>query len=210
MKMNQYLCKRIEFFRASIEKRVEEFGAQYTAFGLFGIINYPLFYIVWKYYGQTGYENFPLRLIAALLSALLLLENYWPKNLKRWLPVYWYVTLLFCLPFFFFFMLFMNGGGINVWLMSANTVLFWLGFLVEPVSYVFILSAGILVAWMTFLCFHVAHIFDFGIWKGVLAQLIASFIIATLFASKKHQFNKKNSTPCKLSQLLSPMKSAHL
>ena len=182
--------RRIETFRLLIEKKVEAFGSQYKGFAIFGILNYPSFYIIWKHYGQTGYENLSLRLSLSFLCIILLLNDFWPKRLKSWLPVYWYATLLLCLPFFFFFMLFMNNG-VNVWLMSSNTILFWLLFLVEPISYIFILTFGILLAWVAFLFFHPSPIFDFGKWWGVATQFIASFIVVAISARKRYEFNEK-------------------
>lgn len=190
MQVKERLWKQLETFRLSIEKKVEECGAQYWAFGLFGILNYPLFYLVWKYYDHTGYENLSLRFMATVLSALLLLKTYWPKILRPWLPVYWYFTLLFCLPFFFFFMLFMNGGN-SIWMMSANTILFWLGFLVEPLSYLLILGFGISSAYLAFLLTQPDFVFDIGRWWGVVLEFVASFIVASFFSRKKYQFDEK-------------------
>ena len=181
-RLTQKLCKQLESFRSSVEIRTRDFGSQYRSFGIFGLINYPLFYLIWRCYGQTGYENFSLRLSLTFVSLILLLTEYWPKTLKPWVPVYWYATLLLCLPFFFFFMTFMNGGG-GVWLMSANTVLFWLGFMVEPASYLFILCIGIFFAWVAYFFVSQNPIFGIEKWWGVGAEFFASFLVANFFST---------------------------
>lgn len=188
--MKHKLYRNLGLFRLCIEKKVEEFGPQYQAFGLFGVLNYPFFYIVWKYYNDTGYESFLLRITATSLSIALLLKNYWPNILKPWLPVYWYFTLLFCLPFFFFYMLFMNGGS-AIWLMSSNVVICWLLFIVDLTSCIFIVCAGILLACLIFLFSVPDFIFSVMKWWGVLFQYTFSFLLAAFFIQKKHQFNEK-------------------
>jgi len=182
--------RSLENLRTAIEKRVELFGAQYIAFGVFGILNYPIFYLIWFYYNTESYESLFLRSLATLLCLLLLLKNYWPKKLKSWLPVYWYFTLIFCLPFFFFFMLFKNHAS-NVWLMSSNTILFWLLLMVDWVSYVFVFSIGFILACIFYIITTPEFSFDIHEWWGIAAQFIASFIVVLFFAHKKQVFDKQ-------------------
>lgn len=192
--LRRITCKKLwtilENFRSRIEKRTEEFGAQYIAFGIFGILNYPLFYLIWIFYSNKSYESFTLRLSATFLCLLLLLKNYWPKKLKPWLPVYWYFTLLFCLPFFFFFMLFKNGST-NVWLMSSNTILFWLLLMVDWTAYIIIFTCGIIFAFLGYILTTPAYTFDVHQWWGIALQFIASFIVVIFFAHQKRQFDTK-------------------
>ena len=177
----------LEGIQVDVSNRVRDFGAQYIAFGVFGIINYPLFYFIWRIYDQKGYENFSLRLLATVLCAVLLLKNYWPNKLKKWLPVYWYFTLAFCLPFFFFFMLFKNGGE-NVWLMSSNTILFWLILMVDWASYFFLFSTGFLFAIICFILTTPGFVINFSKIWGIGAQFIASFVVVVFFANQKRKF----------------------
>jgi signal transduction histidine kinase len=177
-------------FRLTIEQRVENFGAAYIAFGIFGILNYPIFYLIWIYYNTHGYESFALRATATILSAILLLKNYWPKILRPWLPVYWYLTLMFCLPFFFFFMLFKNDGA-SVWLMSSNTILFWLILMVDWASYFGIFLTGFLLACFLYVLTTPGFILNLAEWWGVAAQFVASFIVVAFFAHSKQEFDQK-------------------
>jgi signal transduction histidine kinase len=175
---------------ASVENRVNNFGAQYIPFGIFGLINYPVFYLVWKHYNFQAYENLWLRLFAALICAALLLKNYWPGKLKQWFPLYWYFLLFFCLPFFFFFMLFKNNGA-NAWLMSSNTVLFWLLLMVDWISYVIIFLSGVILAYIVYLLTSPEIDANIFVWWGIAAQFIASFIVVVFFARNKQCFDKE-------------------
>lgn len=190
----QYFYQKLLNFTQSARKvitqRVEDFGAQYIAFGVFGVLNYPVFYLIWHYYDTRSYENLGLRLTASILCVILLLKNYWPKKIKPWFPIYWYFTLLFCLPFFFFFMLFKNNGA-SVWLMSSNTILFWLLLMVDWLSYIAIFSLGIGLAYLTYLLTTSDAAINIYIWWGVIAQFIASFIVVAFFAHSKQQFDRQ-------------------
>ncbi len=184
------LLSSIERFRQVIERRVEDFGAPYIAFGIFGILNYPIFYFIWIAYDRNGYESLAIRSTATILCGLLLVHNYWPKKLKLWLPVYWYFTLLFCIPFFFFFMVFKNSGSAT-WLMIANTIIFWLLIMVDWWDYVFLLFIGIFLAFIAYVFSVPEFHFNFEHWWGVYAQFIASFIVVAFFTRRKLQLDKQ-------------------
>jgi len=176
-------------FIDSINERVENFGIQYIAFGIFGILNYPIYYFIWLHLAHQSYESFSLRLTATLLCLLLLLKNYWPEKLKYWFPIYWLVTLCFCLPFFFFFMTLKNQGE-TVWLMAANTIVFWMILMVDWVIYIFIFFVGISAA---IVCYYLTsnEPINFGMYKGVIAELIGSFIVVAFFAENKLRLEKE-------------------
>ncbi len=73
-----------EKFLKFLDEKVEDFGAQYKTFGLFGVINYPASYFIMLYYIGTS-ENALVRLIAFLLCVPLIFTNYWPHKLKKYL-----------------------------------------------------------------------------------------------------------------------------
>ena len=67
-----------------------------------------LFYFIFKYGFHLPYENFTLRMIAALLCLSVLLKSRLSENLKRFFPVYWRIVMIFVLPFIFTVNLLMN------------------------------------------------------------------------------------------------------
>lgn len=165
-----------------VDKRVNNFGAQYIAFGIFGVLNYPIYYLIWTYSAKQSYESFTLRAIATLLCIPLVFRRYWPKNLRTWLPIYWYITLCYCLPFFFTYMLLKNNAS-DVWLMSTSTIFFWLVLLVDWASYIVILTLGILSACILF---HATSNFYVPIdYIGIFAQYAGAIIVVSIFAHNK-------------------------
>ncbi|MFA6036637.1 MAG: HAMP domain-containing sensor histidine kinase [Legionellales bacterium] len=93
---------------------------QFITVGILAAIGFPAFYFIWHNFPGDPYENLPLRLIAASAGLLLTFKNYWPKKLKPILPVYWYIFLLYIMPFFFTFMLLKNDASVT-W--QLNTLL---------------------------------------------------------------------------------------
>ncbi len=141
-----YLCNKIKRF---IDKRVEDFGAQYIAFGIFGFINYPASYFMWHNINTQAYESLPLRLVASFLCIPLALKSYWPNSLRTYLPVWWYFTILYSLPFFGTFMLLKNHASTN-WLMNAVIGLFLLVLIVDWISFAILMAIGMPIAWLVF------------------------------------------------------------
>jgi len=74
---------------------------QYIPLGTVGVVGFILYYFIWQYISGGQYHDIPLRVIGGLLCLLLALKNYWPEKLKLLLPIWWYITLLYCFPFFF-------------------------------------------------------------------------------------------------------------
>lgn len=181
-----YLAKELNGY---ISVKVEDFGAQYEIFGIFGLLNYPLYYIVWKFFSSQSYESLSLRIIATLLCLFLTLNKYWPKKLQIWLPTYWYVTLLFCLPFFFSFMLLKNHA-VDVWLMSTTIVLVLLMLLVDWLSFIILLTLGISFAWLSY---HFTSVVPFknDNFIGLLYQYLGSLAVVLLFARNKEKSGKE-------------------
>ena len=169
----------------AINKRAENFGIQYIAFGIFGLLNYPIYYLIWAYTGSHLYENLTLRLTATFLCFILLCKCFWPKKCLIWFGTYWYFTLLFCLPFFFTFMLLKNNA-VNVWLMSTTVVIFWLLLLVDLISYILILVSGIFIACLVYaLTKQPSSTISEHYYLGLSAQYIGAFMVITFFAYRK-------------------------
>ncbi len=183
------LCCLARKLNGNISIKVEDFGAQYEIFGIFGLLNYPLYYIVWKFFSNQSYESFSLRIVAALLCLFLTLNKYWPKKLQIWLPTYWYVTLLFCLPFFFSFMLLKNHA-VDIWLMSTTIVLVLLMLLVDWLSFIILLTLGVSLAWLSY---HFTSVIPFknDNFIGLMFQYLGSLAVVLLFARNKEKSSKE-------------------
>jgi hypothetical protein len=98
----------VELFKKLQHKIVhgaEESQYQYTIYGVFAFFGFVGFYFANPNILAPGqYENFYVRLVAIIVSFFLIIKSYWPNSLKKLLPVFWYLTLTYNLPFFFTFM----------------------------------------------------------------------------------------------------------
>ena len=65
--------------------------------GYLGFISHLAYYYTWVYWIPQPYDNFWLRLSCSLISVPLILIDYWPKKLTRYLEVYWHLFLIYVL-----------------------------------------------------------------------------------------------------------------
>lgn len=127
-------------------------GVQYSlpnigAVGLVGVVGFPLYYLIWAYWFPQPYENLPLRLLGMALFIPLMLVRYWPRRIAWLFPAYWFVVMLYALPFFFTFMLLKNDTS-AVWGMSTMAALFLLVIVAfDWVLVVFIFVLGSCLGW---------------------------------------------------------------
>ncbi|MBY0281186.1 MAG: HAMP domain-containing histidine kinase [Alphaproteobacteria bacterium] len=133
-----------------LDKRTTEFGAQYKSFGIFGIINYPLCYFILYYAGSQTNEDLTIRLIATALCVPLIFVSSWPDKAKKYLNLYWFITILYCLPFLGTYMLLKNNIS-NEWLMNEVLGLFLLIFLADWLIFSLLLSLGIAFGYLIFM-----------------------------------------------------------
>lgn len=122
-------------------ERVEIFGAQYTTFALFGILNYPFAFLVLYYLQAQDRESFALRLIACLVCIPLLLHRHWPLKIKRYLPLYWHMVVLYSIPFFGMVMLYRQNFSLE-WLLNMLLGIFLFILLVDWLTFLILLFLG--------------------------------------------------------------------
>ena len=160
--MLRYLASGAKILFRSVERSVQYSGPKFMAVGGLAVVGFPLYYLIWNNWFPQPYENFPLRLFGSILFVPLMLVKYWPLKLLRFLPIYWYVSILFALPFFFTFMFLRNGGSV-VWSMSLLVAVFLLILLVDWLNLVVMFAFGTLLAWLacyfTVETFHVPHVY---------------------------------------------------
>jgi signal transduction histidine kinase len=119
--------------RAGMTRSVQYFEPRFFPFGLVAIVGFPLYYIVWHLLFPQPYENLPLRLLGSALFVPVMLAARWPPTWRRYLPLYWFLTTLYALPFFFTFMLLKNSGSI-AWQLSELTAVFLMVLLLDWIS----------------------------------------------------------------------------
>ncbi|TOQ75239.1 ATP-binding response regulator [Vibrio parahaemolyticus] len=107
----------------SIRKVYEYAEPNLTLVGWMGFIGFPLYYFVWDFMFPQSYENLPLRLFCSVLFFGIIFRNRLSSSWRKYVHVYYQITITTCLPFFFFYMLLMNDWS-NVWVMSFMSAIF--------------------------------------------------------------------------------------
>lgn len=107
----------------SIKQRLFLFDLRIFAFSAVAVIGFPLYYYTWHDIFPQPYENLPLRLIGSALFLPFMFTKHWPSWMHRHMTLYWYLAILYALPFFFIFMLLKNDGS-TVWLLSTLIAIF--------------------------------------------------------------------------------------
>lgn len=120
---------------------------------------YLIFYWMWTEFYPQPYESFWLRLTGSLLGLGLMLTPYWPEPLKPFVPWYWFVTLLYTLPFFFTYSFLMNHAN-DMASMALLCGAFLLVLLVDLMTLLILLILGMGLA---FICYYInAPVFYFS------------------------------------------------
>lgn len=135
--------------RAGMTRNTHYFEPRFRLFGLLAIASFPLYYVVWHDLYPQPYENLTLRLIGSALFVPVALAARWPAAWRRYLPLYWFITTLYALPFFFSFMLMKNHGSI-AWQLSELTAVFLMVLLLDWASLLAQIVLGAGGAWLAF------------------------------------------------------------
>ena len=170
-------------------KRIERYGAEYTAFAIFFIFVYVIPHAGWTH--ENSLFCLPvtlLRFLGGLLCFFLLVRDGWPLKLKRYLPLYWHLTLLYNLPFLMVFMVLESNGSWG----SFNNML--LGFLllvmvVDWRNFVLLLLLGVTLAFAVFSALggQIAPPipWDKLLWAGYMCGF--AVVIGSLFGRRKEK-----------------------
>lgn len=144
-----------------------------TAFAILAIVGFPLYWYVWTYVFPQRYENLALRLVGSALFVPMLFSRHWPQWMKDRLATYWYLSLLYSLPFFFSFMLLMNDGS-DVWLGSALVAVFVMILLLDWITLIVQFLIGGALAYFAYMIVGDGSVPPFDRWDYVA---IAGFAV---------------------------------
>lgn len=177
--------------RDTVSKRVGELGAPYALYGYFGCLNAPLYFLIWRYVNPEIYENGDLRVLCVLLCIPLILHRRWPETWRKWLPLYWYATLLITLPAFFTCLLVMNQGS-PMWMANHIVMVFFVLLLVDSISALWLLSLGTVlgIAFAGVLSPHHMIALQTHLYPGFPITYAISVVIGLLFCRNREQLEK--------------------
>lgn len=149
MRLITWLNKISNTIYASLEASVRYSEHQIVAVGLVGFVGFPLYYFVWHDLLPQPYENLGLRLLGSMLCMFLIFKDSWPKRLKPFLPIYWYITICYSLSFFFSYMLLRNEFS-PISVMSMLVALFLLVLILDWIGLTILALIGFILAWVCY------------------------------------------------------------
>ena len=169
------------------QQQVDKYGAPYILFGAFCCVNYTLPYFMWEHGTPISYDlMLYLRVLGGLACGLLIVRDKWPASLVRYLPTFWHLTLLYCLPFTSTIMFLLTQGSVE-WLINVAIAIMFLIVLVDWVSFVLLSVSGVVLG----LLFYQAAIGpinlrpDFSTGYLLVYQGIFATLIGLIFARRK-------------------------
>ena len=128
------LARRYVEYHAHAQRKIR-------AAAFIGVIGFPIFYLTWMYVLPQPYESIPLRAIGTGLCLLLVVAQWWPVAMRRYIVPFSYFTFLYCLPFFFTLMLLLNHSNAT-WEISTLAALIYVVLLYDLVNAIVILVFG--------------------------------------------------------------------
>ena len=102
-----------------MQRSLSSSAHQVVVVGALAFFGFPFFHWIWSEWFPQPYENLWLRLLGSLLGFGLMLTPHWPAWSKRYMPWYWFLTLLYSLSFFYAYSFLMNQASV----ISAMTLL---------------------------------------------------------------------------------------
>ena len=187
-----YLGHRIPTPQRIIEysqKRVDQYGAPYILFGAFCCINFTLPYFMWEHASRDAYNlMLHLRVWGGLACGLLIVRDKWPSSLLRYLPTFWHLTLLYCLPFTSTVMFLLTQGSAE-WLINVAITIMFLIVLVDWLSFLILSVLGVGLGFL----FHrivigpISLHLEFSTGYLLVYTCVFSTVIALLFSGRKEQ-----------------------
>jgi signal transduction histidine kinase len=173
--------------------RVEKHGARYISFGIFSVINYmlPMYMFSQNHSGNIAVQT--IRIIAILLSFFLAISDAWYPSLKKYLPIYWHFTIMFCLPFMVTYMAFFDGVSI-FWIINISLALMLGLILLDFLSFLIIFPMGIILAILiSYALGHDAQMDmpNYLLYPSFYLVLFVLGITVTFFRDKEKEYDEK-------------------
>jgi len=183
--LNSYATR---IWQIIINKGKEE-EHQFIAIGILAILGFPAYYFLWSRGFTQVYENEYLRIIAGILAIPLILKNYWPVKLQIFKSIYWYLTLLYLIPFFFTFMLLKNHASF-VWQLNSVVALVLLILLVDWITVGILSIIGITLGAICYILTTPAPNLPDNFFT-VVASYIPILLFCVLFLHKKSKIQRQ-------------------
>jgi Na+/proline symporter len=171
------------------QNKIALYGSNYIPFGLFCCLNFIFPYFMWGHKLQSMHAfMLYLRILGATLCGLLIVKDKWPTSLLPYLPTFWHLTLLYCLPFTSTVMFLLTQGSVE-WLINVALTIMFLITLVDWMSFTILTILGIALGFL-FYTLAIGPInlhLDFSTGYLLVYTLTFSTLIALIFSRRKEQ-----------------------
>ncbi len=174
-------------------------GSENMIFGIYCCINFTLPYFLWDHQDTEKFNLMTnLRFAGGIMAGLLIVKDQWKDFLKPYYPLYWHITLTYCLPFITTVMFLLTGGSLS-WLMNIGTSIFFLIMLVPSQVFLILAPLGTAFAIIFYsICIESINLpMKFDNTYFLIYQILFPTIIGLLFSYSKKIFylflNKKES-----------------
>jgi Na+/proline symporter len=170
--------------------KIAHYGAPYVLFGFFFVINYTLPFFMWSHENPHIYNLLTiLRLIGGLLCGLLIVQDKWPAKLRPYMPTYWHITVLYCLPFMNALMFLLTQGSTE-WALNIAISIILLLIVVDWVTALILSICGILLGlacykWLVGSMPTSGFYLDFTAHYLIIYQVIFGTLIGLIFARRR-------------------------
>jgi hypothetical protein len=186
-------------FLQMLDRRIQQAGEPYVAFGIFGIVNYLMYYpwSVWQS-GSLQYPYLYRHLFDLVISTLLILKNRWPVKLVKYQPLFFYFCVLFTSPYSNA-LYFMQHGLTLTTVANSMLVLLIMILVLDWLSFIILLILGILAAYIVYHLTTGPLPFTFTEISNFLYTLMCTIFVAVFFqrmlAANRHnqQIEKKEN-----------------
>ncbi|MCR5225522.1 MAG: hypothetical protein K6C34_05550, partial [Alphaproteobacteria bacterium] len=172
--------------------RVEKYGARYVSFGTFSLINYIFPFYMWSEHHSADAVVLSIRIVAGILNFFLIMHETWPSSLKKYLPIYWYFTVMFSLPFFAGYMLLLEQFSV-FWIINVSLALVLSLIVLDIQTFLVLFPLGcffaLALAWMNGIPLEGFEIS--GVSFQVIYLMIFSSVVAVFFSRNREQIEQE-------------------
>ncbi len=179
------LNSRIKKVQEHMERFVEHAEPNLMLGALMGGLGFPLYYFVLHDLYPQPYENLQLRLLNSLVCFSWGTYRFLPDWLKRFFPLYFILSILYVIPYYFSFMLLKNECS-TIWVMSTLGGLLLMTLLVYDWKYICgMIVSGYGLAWLT--VFLLDGKVSYTYFQPVFISAYAFSIMGSIIATHKRQ-----------------------
>ncbi|NTV98424.1 MAG: response regulator [Chlorobiaceae bacterium] len=168
-----------------MERFVEHAEPNLMLAAIMGGFGFPLYYFVLHDFYPQSYENLPLRLLNSVVCFSWGAYRFMPDWIKRFFPVYFIISVLYIIPYYFSFMLLKNEFS-TVWVMSTMGGLILMTLLVYDWKYLCgMIVSGYGLAWMT--VFFIDGKVSYTYFREVYIFVYMFSVMGSIIATHKRQ-----------------------